>query len=324
MKILVTGGTGFVGSHLVRRLSKTDHEINCLARRGSAHGELRKLGAHIVFGDVLDRASLLNGMAGCDLVVNLANVYEMWSPDGSVYYKVNVGGTRNVMECALESGARKVVHVSTAGVYGRPRDCPFTEESEAGPERFSEYSRSKYEGDLIAWRLFETEGLPLVVVYPGAVLGPGDTKPTGKYIGDLARGRMPATVFNEVVMTYVDVRDVAEAVLLAAEKDGNIGEKYLVGGRRLSFEELNSLIADISGVPTPALRLPDRLVFITAAALTAVSSITKKPPPWGMSLDQARMARAGFQFDGSKAERELGLEYRPIEVSVRDAIESLA
>jgi dihydroflavonol-4-reductase len=320
MKIFVTGATGFIGRHLIRRLSHTEHDVVCLVRRSSSTAVLREHGARLQVGDVTDKASFRAAMAGCDCVVNLANVYSMWEPDKSVFRSVNVGGTRNVMECALEAGVRKVVHVSTAGVYGRPADCPFDETSEVGPERFSLYTRTKYEGDLVAWDLFRTNGLPLVVLYPGAVLGPGDTKPTGKYIEDLAAGRMPVTVYEDVVMTYVYVLDVAEAIVLAVERENNIGEKYLVGKYELSFGELNKLVGDISGVRLPSVRLPGFLTLAAAALLTSLSAFTRRPPPWGMSLDQARMARHGFRFDGSKAEKELGLRYTPMREALEDAI----
>lgn len=122
-------------------------------------------------------------MHGCDSVVHLANIYSFWEPDKRIYTQVNVEGTCNVMECALEVGVRKVVHVSTALVYGKPADSPFTEGSPAGPQLFSEYARTKAAGDRIVWELHKKAGLSLVVIYPGGVLGPGDTKSTGQYIG---------------------------------------------------------------------------------------------------------------------------------------------
>jgi dihydroflavonol-4-reductase len=192
MKTFITGATGFIGTHLVKRLAQTEHKLRCLVRETSDVHTLKELRIPLITGDVTDKDSLLEGMKGCDWVVNLANIYTFWEPDKQIYTDVNVGGTRNVMECALETGVSKVVHVSTGGIYGKPEDCPFTEESPVGPVRFSEYFRTKYEGDLIAWELYEKKGLPLVMVYPVAVLGPGDPKTTGQYIQDLIYRRMPA------------------------------------------------------------------------------------------------------------------------------------
>ena len=113
MRVFVTGGTGFVGKSTVRRLVEDGHEVHCLVRRSSHTRELEELGCQLAYGDVTDEASVLDGMRGCDWLVHLANIYSFWEPDKSVYRRVNVDGTRNVMEAALEEGVSKVVHVST-------------------------------------------------------------------------------------------------------------------------------------------------------------------------------------------------------------------
>ena len=170
MKIFITGATGFIGSRLVKRLAQTKHEMICLARESSDVQFLITAGVTVFIGDVTDKASLLQGMEGCDWVVNLANFYEFWTPDRRLYHDVNVKGTRNVMEAALAKKVSKVLHVSTAAVFGNA-GWPVTEASELGARCFGEYAKTKREGDLITWELFEKKGLPLVVVYPGAVSG---------------------------------------------------------------------------------------------------------------------------------------------------------
>jgi dihydroflavonol-4-reductase len=322
MKTFITGATGFIGTHLVKRLAQTEHELCCLVRKTSHVGELEELGATLVTGDVTDRASLLEGMKGCDWVLNLANIYTLWEPNKQVYTDVNVEGTRNVMECALETDVSKVVHVSTYAVYGKPADCPFTEECSVGPVRFSEYARTKYEGDLIAWELYEKKGLPLVMIYPGNVLGPGDTKATGQYIKRLIYRRVPAMLCNDAVLTFVHVRDVAEAIVRASEKENNIGEKYLVCGHQLSIREINEMVSEISGVPLPKLTFPDWLAMVNATLLTGLANLIKKPPKLGMSTDQIRTMKEGIIANGSKAERELGITYTPIRVALEEAIAS--
>jgi dihydroflavonol-4-reductase len=322
MKIFITGATGFIGTHLVKRLVQTEHKLCCLVRKTSKVSELKELGVTLVSGDVTDRDSLLEGMKGCDWVVNLANIYSFWEPDRRVYKDVNVEGTRNVMECALETGISKMVHISTAGIYGKPADSPFTEESPVGTVRFSQYFQTKYEGDLVAWEFFEKKRLPLLMVYPGAVIGPGDPKATGKYIDDLIHRRLPARVFEDSVLTWVYVKDVAEAIVRALAKENNLGEKYLVGNNRLSFGEINQMIRKISGISLPRFRLPDPLVTLNAFFLTMVADIIKKSPLWGMSTDQIKTMKEGFRFDGSKAEKELGITYTPIRQALKEAIES--
>ncbi len=322
MNIFITGATGFIGIHLVKRLTQTGHELFCLARKTSDVRKLEEQGITLINGDVTDKDSLLEGMRGCQWVINLANLYSFWKPKKQIFSDVNIKGTLNVMECALETGVSKVVHVSTAGIYGKPADSPFTEESPVGPARFSEYFRTKYEGDLIAWELYEKRGLPLVMIYPTAVLGAGDPKATGQYIQNLIHRRLPATVFDDRIFTFVYVKDVAEAIIRAAEKENNIGEKYLVGKHQLSWREINQMVSEISGVPLPKIHLPDFLAMVNARLLTLVANLIKKSPIWGMAIDQIRTMKEGAQADGSKAERELGISYTPIRVALEEAIAS--
>jgi dihydroflavonol-4-reductase len=322
VKTFITGSTGFIGTHLVRRLAQTEHEMVCLVRETSDVSTLEEVGATLVRGDVTDKDSVLQGMRGCDWVANLANVYTFWEPDKRVYTEVNVEGTRNVMECALETGVSKVVHVSTMGIYGKPADVPFTEESAVGPVRFSEYAETKYRGDLVAWELHETKGLPVLMVYPSGVLGPGDDKPSGQYVQSLVRRERPATAFHDSIITWAHVRDVAEIIVRALEKEGNIGGKYLAGKEQLSFQELSEMVSEISGVPLPGMRLSDSVAMGMAAFATWFADLLEKPPMLGMAVDQCRTMKEGFRGDGSKAERELGITYTPIRVALEEAIAS--
>jgi dihydroflavonol-4-reductase len=212
--------------------------------------------------------------------------------------------------------------VSTAGIYGKPAECPFCEDNPVGPERFCEYFRTKYEGDLIAWDMHEKKGLPVLMIYPVAVLGAGDPKPSGRYIQDLINRRVPARVLEDSIFTFVHVRDVAEAIVRAAEKEGNIGEKYLVGNQQLSWGEISRMISEISGVALPKMSMPDFLTMLNARFLTLVANLIRRPPLWNMAIDQIRTMKEGVQVDGSKTERELGITYTPVRVALEEAIES--
>ena len=322
MRIFVTGGTGFIGTHLVRKLASTDHQVTCLVRRSSNTSVLEQLGVNFVSGDVTNPNSLRLAITGHDCIINLANIYSFWESDPRVYQRVNVEGTRSVMEIALEAGVSKVVHVSTGGIYGKPKDVPFTEESEVGPVQFSEYFRTKYVGDQIAWELFKNKRLPLVMVYPTAVLGPGDPKATGQYILRLLQRRLPARVLESCMFTFVHVNGVAEIIYRAATKENNIGEKYLAGKFQHTFGEINRMVSEISKVPLPRIYLPDSLVMLNAWLLTKIADIIKRPPIWGMAIDQIRVMKEGVRADGSKAERELGIVYSPIRKALEDAITS--
>ena len=321
MKIFITGGTGFIGNYLVNRLKETQHELHCLAREKSNTQFLKEIGAHIIKGDVTDKTSLLKGMDGCDWVIHLASSFVFWIPDNKVFRDVNITGTRNVMKSALEKGISKVVYISTAAIWGNAK-WPITEETTVGTEQASKYVRTKYEGDLIAWDLYEKSNLPLVVIYPSAVVGANDPKACGRYFKNYAEGRMPAQVLTKYNFPFVHVKDVAEAIVRALEKENNIGEKYIISAENRSFGEINQMINKISGTNLPIMKLPTWATLMTSYILTGIANLIKKPPIWDMSVDQIKLMKQDFNIDGSKAERELGIQYTSVYDGIKESIES--
>lgn len=322
MKIFLTGGTGFIGKHMVHRLAQTGHQVRCLVRNPQRARHIQEAGMEIALGDITDYSSLVAGMQGCDAVINLANLYTMWTLQREDFNRINVEGTRNVMLAALETRVKKVVYVSTVAVYGKPDEKPIREETPHGKRWFSDYGRSKAEGDRISWNLYHERGLPLVTLYPGIVLGAGDDKASGVYIQTLLTRNTPTTIFNHSKATYMYAGDVAEATLRALEKQDNIGQKYLLGKEVLNGLEYARMISEISGVPLPFFRFPDFIVMCAAYLLTALSVFTRRMPPWGLSIDAAWTLLKGFEIDGSKAERELGITYTPVRVALEEAIQS--
>ena len=323
MKIFITGATGFIGTHLIQILDGKGHYLKCLVRKTSNVENLLKHNCELVYGDVTDKASFVKGMQGCDFLINLANIYSFWEPDDSIYKKVNVDGTRNVLESALETGIKKVFHISTVAIFGKPAECPFNEESQPGPVRFSEYSRTKYEGDKIAWELYDKKHLPLVVLYPAAVLGSGDTQATGQYIKLLVKRKMPVVACTRSSLTYVHVKDVANAIEKALEKKDNLGERYIIGKEQLTIGEINKIVGEISGVPIPKIELPGWMTLINAYILTLIADIIKKPPLWGMARDQISILIKGFRADGSKADKDLGIEYLSVSSALKEMVHTL-
>lgn len=321
MKIFVTGGTGFIGKKAVERLIDSGHECVCLIRNPKKQAVLNNLGVKFAKGNVTDKQSLVEGMQGCDAVVNLANVFSLWEPDVSLYEEVNIGGTRNVMEAALQAKVQKVIHVSSIVTWGKSTDSPFNEKSPVG-EHTSEYARTKYEGHLIAWDIHRKQGLPLVMIYPCAVTGANDPKPLGDHIKLLINRKMPIRGLESSVLTYVHVEDVAEAIVRALEKEGNIGEGYIIGKEQCSVGEINKWVSEISGVPLPFISIPDFIVRMNAYFLTALANLTKRPPAWGLSSDSVRNVLTNLRADGSKAERELGLSYKPVRQAIEECIAS--
>ena len=322
MIFFVTGATGFIGRHLVRRLLSEGHQVRCLARQPEKATRLFGREVDVVAGCVNDGDSLRNAMCGCDGMFHLANLYSMWEEHPARFAEVNVDGTRAVLECALTCGVGRVVYVSTVAVYGRPAACPFTEEAQPGPELFSEYARTKAAAEQIAWTVHRQRGLPLVVLYPGIVLGAGDEKASGRYIQDIIRRRVPSTIFHHSPATYVYVEDLVEAMLQAMARPEVVGQKYLIGGYTLSGSQYARLVSEVSGVPLPWLRLPDWMVLTAAYLLTALSGLTRRPPVWGLSVDAAWTMKNGFAIDGSKAQRDLGITYTPLQIALSEAIAS--
>ena len=310
MRVFVTGGTGFIGRHLVARLRAAHHDVVCLVRTGSDTSVLPD-DAELARGDVTDRMSLASGMRGCDRVASLANLYEFWVTDRDAYRRVNVTGTRNVMETALDEGVSKIVHVSTAAVYGNAA-WPVTEDTPEGDRCFGEYSRSKRRGDRVIWDLFESRDLPVVMVYPGAVIGPGDPKAARRYLRNVLEGRLPAQVLTGSPFPFVSVDDVAAGILAAMEGEGNTGERYILAAENLTFGEVNRMIAEVSGVDLPGFVMPDWMTVATAHLCTLLARATRRPPMLDLAIDQVRLMRQGMRTDGSKAERELGLRYEPV------------
>jgi dihydroflavonol-4-reductase len=153
-------------------------------------------------------------------------------------------------------------------------------------------------------------------------LGPGDTKASGRYIKDLINRKLPALVFKEGIFSFVYVRDVAQAIVNALEKENNIGEKYLIGNHRYTWDEINKMVSEITSVPLPKLYLPNAVTMLNAYLLTGLANIFKQTPLWGMSIDQMKVMKVGFSVDGSKAERELGIKYTPIRFALQEAIDS--
>jgi dihydroflavonol-4-reductase len=227
------------------------------------------------------------------------------------------------MESALEAGVAKVVHVSTAAVYGNA-EWPIREETPFGTSCASTYAQTKREGDELVWKMHSERGLPVVGIFPGAVLGANDPKAAGRYVANFALGRMPAQVLTRCVFPFVHVRDVCRAITLALDKEANVGGKYLIVGQNMTFGKFNRMISDVSGAKLPVLKLPDWLTVSGSHLLTVLGDLIGRRPLWDMSVDQIALMKLGGEFDGGKATRELGLTYTPIRLALEEAIASLS
>ena len=314
----ITGGTGFVGAHVVRALLRRGARPRCLVRATSDRRNLEGLPVEIVVGDVTDPPSLARGMKGAGTVFHCAADYRLYASDPRVIYANNVEGTRNVLRAAAEAGVSKVVYTSTVGALGLCADGrPADEETPVAPANMvGHYKRSKYQAERVADE-WARQGLPVVIVNPSAPVGELDVKPTptGEMIVRFLRRRMPAYV--ETGLNLVDVRDVAEGHLLAAEK-GRVGERYILGHGNMTLREILQLLARLSGLPAPRLRLPHWIPLAVAALDTGFSRLTGRSP--AVPLEGAALSRHRMFFDAGKAVRELGLPQTPVEEALARAI----
>lgn len=324
MDALVTGGTGFVGANLVRELVSAEATVRVLARPGGDRRALDGVKVEIVEGDLLNAPSLARACAGVDTVYHVAADYRLWVPDPAVLHRVNVDGTRAMLDAAGAAGARRIVYTSTVGTLGIPKDgAPGTEDTPVSlADMVGAYKASKFLAEQVALD-FAGRGLPVVVVNPSAPIGPWDVKPTptGQMVLDFMSGKMFATL--DTGLNLVHVRDAAQGHVLAAQR-GKVGEKYILGAARgnVSLAEIGRLLSEITGRRPPRLRVPYAVAWCGAACMETVARLTGGAPK--VPLTAVRMAKKRMYFSPAKAIRELGLPQTDVRVALRDAVEWFA
>jgi len=324
MKTLVTGAAGFIGSNVVRALLEDGHDVRAMHLRAEDIRNLRGLEVERIAGDVTDRDSLRAAMKGCEVVFHLAAVYALWTPDGTGarMRAVNVDGTRNVLDVARELGVRRVVHTSSIARFGGQgmRHRATEKSAFALASTGDRYSRTKADAHAIAVDAAKEQDV--VIVAPCGPIGPGDVgpTPTGRLL--LSAIRLPVAIVAPTVTTFADVRDMARAHVLAAER-GVRGETYLLGTEDLSVEDVARMAMDVLGVQKPIVRAPLSLASVAAhAAKTWADRVSRRPPLF--TPEAIRIARLGLRADCTKAVRDLGMPQSPIEDAVRDEIEWFA
>lgn len=305
---LVTGGSGFVGGALLARLVTDGREVRALARSDEAAATVSDRGATPVAGDVLDLDGLANAMQGCEVVFHAAGVNAMCLRDPRPMLRANVEGSGNVIVAARRAGVRRVVYTSSASAIGEPHGTVGREDSPHRGSFLSSYERSKYlaERRVLAWS--EGLGVDVVCVNPSSVQGPGRTGGSARLLLDLANGRLPALV--DATLSIVDVADCTQAHVLA-EARGTPGERYVVSGVTLTMREAVELLRAVAGVPERARFVPSWVVRAGGSAIEVVSRLARRDPP--VCREAVRTLLHGHRYDGSRAERELGLRYTPLE-----------
>jgi dihydroflavonol-4-reductase len=318
-RVLVTGGSGFVGSAVVRTLVEAGYAVRTLVRSRSPRANLAALDVEIVEGDMRDAEAVGRAMAGAHHVMHVAADYRLWSSDREEIRRNNLAGTRNVMEAALREGVERVVYTSSVAALALRADGSPADESAALAEAHAigAYKRSKVAAQDLVEAMIARHALPAVIVNPSTPIGPRDIRPTptGRIIVEAASGRMPGYVDTGLNLVHVD--DVA-AGHLAALRRGRIGERYILGGQDVLLADMLRDIALLVERRPPRLRMPRRLLYPAAAVAEMFASRTGREP--FLTLDGLRMARYRMYFSSAKAMRELGYNARPYGEGLQDAV----
>ena len=320
MKVLVTGATGFIGGNLARELWTRGYQVRALARPGSSQLTTQDTGIERVEGDILDRESVLRAAEDCEAVFHCAAAYTFWSRDPQGVRRANVEGTVNVLECAAQAGARRIVYTSTVSTIGLTGDGSLGDENTLLTPRslHGHYKQSKLEAEQEALRLAR-RGIPVVVVNPTAPVGPWDVKPTptGRIVLDFLRRRIPA--YLGTGLNLVDVSDVCAGHILAMER-GQVGERYILGNQNVSLKEMFAMLSDITGLQAPRVRLPYWLVVGAGYAEQAiVGGLLKREP--SIPVEGVLASKKPAWVSSAKAISELGMPQSPVEKALEQAVD---
>ena len=319
MKSFVTGGAGFLGAAVVRRLLDRGDEVVGLARSDEAATGLTRLGAIPVRGDITDAGTLGQLLTGVDLVFHIAGDYRLGikASEHEAMFRTNVDGTTVVLDAAISAGVQGIVYVSTVNVFGNTRG-KVVDETYERPDRdfLSYYDATKYMAHRVAVAR-QAAGAPLVIVQPGAIYGPGDRSELGVQIDQAARGKYTIRAFPELGFTMSHVDDVAEGVVLAQTK-GTPGEAYVLGGEITRLGAVVDTVADLTGHKRARLKLPST-VF---KAATPLGSLVGRVIGTGPNLHEVIRASKDVTYwaTSAKAERELGYAPRGLEQGLRDLL----
>lgn len=317
MRYFVTGATGFIGGRVARQLVEAGHEVIALARSLSKAVELSRLGVTISEGDITDKESLREPMRGADGVFHLAAWYKIGARDISQAEDINVRGTRNVLELVKELQIPKAVYTSTLAVFSDTEGRAVDESYRHTGPWLSEYDRTKWKAHYEVAEPMTGRGLPLVIVQPGLVYGPGDGSPVRDTFVQYLQGRLPMLP-QKTAFCWSHVDDTARGHLLAMEK-GVAGESYIIAGPIYTFQETFEMAEKITGIKAPRLKASPGMMRAMSKVMGVVGAVV--PLPETYSAESLRVV-AGVTYIGSneKARRELGFNPRPLEEGLRETL----
>jgi len=317
MTTLVTGASGFLGSHEARQLVARGEDVRVLMRASSTNRAVADLSLEYVTGDLRDPVSLDRAMNGVKRVFHVAADYRLWARRSKEIYDSNVGGTKNLLAAAERAGVEQLIYTSTVATIAVDRPQLPNEFTDAKlEEMIGHYKRSKWMAEKEVLKAAK-DGAPVIVAMPTTPVGPWDWKPTptGKIILDFLNGKMPGYV--ETGLNFVGVEECAAGHLLISEK-GKIGERYLLGGENLTLKAMLDTLSKITGLPAPRLKIPHGLALGVAYANTVFSRLLGREP--GIPVEGVKIARHMMFVDCSRAQRELGFQPGSVSAALERAV----
>jgi dihydroflavonol-4-reductase len=319
MRLFITGATGFVGSHVARLAATQGAELRLLARKTSNTNNL-PTGADIVIGDLRDPAAFANALKGCNALLHIAADYRLWVPDPAEMYKANVDGTRELLKLAREAGVPRVIYTSSVATMGFKTDGTIVDEdtpvSEA--DMIGHYKRSKWQAEQIVLEAAR-DGQQVIVLNPTTPIGSIDTKPTptGRIVVDFLKRKFPAYV--DTGLNLVDVEEIARIHVTALEL-GRVGERYILGGENLTLKQILDRLAKITGLPSPATKVPHSVAMAFAFFDETITGKLRGKEPRA-TVEAVRMGKKKMFASSAKAERELGLRVQSVDAALLAAVE---
>jgi dihydroflavonol-4-reductase len=314
-RVFVTGGTGVIGGALVARLLERGDEVVGLARSDAAASALSARGVTVVRGEGYDAGALAQGMRGCDYAYNVAGVNSLCVEDPRPMQRMNVDGAVAAVRAAARAGIRRLIHTSSAATIG---EAPGTVGDERTSHRgwyLSTYERTKTEGERAALATAREVGQDIVCVNPSSVQGPGRASGTGRFLLAFLDGRLK--FFVPTVISLVDIDDCVSGHLLACER-GAPAERYLLNGMTLAIDDALALAAEVAGVQARPRILPRAVATVAGGAVERAFKLFGRHPP--VCREMVRTLLHGHRYDGSRAERELGLRYTEPRETIRKTV----
>jgi dihydroflavonol-4-reductase len=320
VKAFVTGGTGFIGQHLVRKLRERGDDVVALVRSPSKAGPLREMGVQIVEGDLSDESAIREGVTGAEGVFHVGATYKVGIPktEHAAMYDANVKGTERVIDNAVEAGAQRIIYVSTGNVYGNTHGQVVDESyvRPQPPDFLSYYDQTKYEAHQAALERIKA-GAPVIIVQPGGVYGPDDPSEIGNMIDQARTGKLKMRLFPEAGFNFIYVEDVADGILFAYDK-GRIGEAYNLAGEKATMGDLVEKTSELSGRKPPRVTMPAALMKMAIPVGPVVGKLMGFPPNLGELIKTSDGVT--FWMTDQKARDELGFKTRDLDTGLRQTL----